>query len=141
MYKWETHTEKERQRHRQREKQAPWGEPNVGLPGLHGHAPWGEPNVGVPGLHDHAPSLRQTLNCWATQVSLFRDFHQKRKQELHRVVTNEKNINKTLNSTTIALNKFKWLGLTSGKLNEGTFAKIEETWRDKEKIKITERIK
>ena len=43
-----------RQRHRQSQKQAPCREPNTGLD------PW---------TQDYAPSWRQTLNCWATQVS------------------------------------------------------------------------
>ena len=54
MYSWKT--DRERQRHRQREKQAPCGEADAGL------NPWPP---------DHALSQRQTLNCWATQVSLF----------------------------------------------------------------------
>ena len=48
IYSWET------ERHKQREKQAPWGESDVGLD---------------PGFHDHTLSQRQILKCWATQAS------------------------------------------------------------------------
>ena len=51
IYSWETH----RERQRKREKQAPCGEHNVGL---------------NPRTWDDALSQRQTLNHWATQVSL-----------------------------------------------------------------------
>ena len=47
--------EREKQRHRQREKQAPYKKQNVVLD---------------PGSWNHALSRRQTLNRWATQVSL-----------------------------------------------------------------------
>ena len=53
----ERHTESERQRHRQREKQAPCGEPDVGL--------------------DHDLSRRQMLNHWATWSSHKLDFKPK----------------------------------------------------------------
>ena len=78
--------------------------------------------------HKSTPKIQLLSFLLMTQVvtpdSVFLDSHQERKQELQGVVfTNEKNINKILNSPTTTLNKSKWLGLTSGKPNESTFPK------------------
>ena len=59
LFTHERHTESERQRPRQREKQAPCGEPDVGL------------DPGTPGSQ---PGLRQTLHHGAPGVPDFRTF-------------------------------------------------------------------
>lgn len=62
-------TQKERQRHRQREKQAPCGEPNVGLdPGTPGIMPW------VKGRRSTAEPPRRTgkgFECQAKELGLY----------------------------------------------------------------------
>ena len=79
IYSWET--QRERQRHRQREKQAPWGDPDVGLnPRIPGSRP--EPKADAQPLsHPGAPykTLLNQNNC-SSSFFIFLRFYSRLEQ-------------------------------------------------------------